>query len=239
MLDQQHRLTLRVELLDALDDQLQQRRVDACCRLVEQDRLRVGHQHAGKFEQLALTARKHAGWLPLKPRQSDEIEQGPRLVHRRPLLRRHMPRPQKIHPALFARLALRPGQNVLQHSHLREGPRDLKGATDASHDALFRPFVRHVVSADPDRTVVWLEAARQQVEEGCLAGAVWPDQPNHLSLAQLERHLVDRMHPAEATRHLDGFQDRSIGRSPEGASWGDDAEAAGITRQPSLLIVDI
>ncbi len=52
-----------VQLRDLLHDHVQQRRIDAGAGLVEQDQLRLGHQHAGEFQQLALAARQHAGRL--------------------------------------------------------------------------------------------------------------------------------------------------------------------------------
>ena len=54
-------MPLAVEPGDALDDGLQQGRIDAGPRLVEQDQPGLGHQHAGQLEQLALAAREDAG----------------------------------------------------------------------------------------------------------------------------------------------------------------------------------
>ena len=55
------------QLLDPIEQALAERRVDPRHRLVEQDHLGVGHQHAAEFEELALTARQRAGILVGEP----------------------------------------------------------------------------------------------------------------------------------------------------------------------------
>ncbi len=84
MLDQQDGLALHIQRTDAVDDKFEQGRIDARCGFVKQDHLGVGHQDPRQFEELALATRQHARRLVLQFRQKHEIEQPPRLVHRRP-----------------------------------------------------------------------------------------------------------------------------------------------------------
>jgi hypothetical protein len=51
------------EVPDAGDDEFEKGRVHAGGGFIEQDHLRVGHQHTGEFQEFALTARKHSGGL--------------------------------------------------------------------------------------------------------------------------------------------------------------------------------
>ena len=59
VLDHQHRRAFEpVDLGDARDDDLKQRRIDAGGRLIQQQHLRLRHESAGDFEELALAARR-------------------------------------------------------------------------------------------------------------------------------------------------------------------------------------
>ena len=54
MLDDQERLAVGVQLADHLRHPVDQHRVDAARRLVEQDQLRVEHQHLRQLDELLL-----------------------------------------------------------------------------------------------------------------------------------------------------------------------------------------
>ncbi len=56
VLDEQDGFALRVQLHDTFYNNLQERRIDASRRFIEQDHVRIGHQHTGQFQQLPLTA---------------------------------------------------------------------------------------------------------------------------------------------------------------------------------------
>ena len=135
VLDEQDRRALRIEVEHAVDDQFEQRRIDAGRRLVEQDRVGIGHQDARELQQLALTAGEHPRRLAFEPGQRHEVEQRPRLLDRRALLRRDAAGPDDVQPGALARLALPAGQHVLKHGHLGEWSRDLECAADAVGDA--------------------------------------------------------------------------------------------------------
>ena len=76
VLDEQERLALLgVEQPDAVGDQVDQRRVHPAGRLVEQDDRRVGDEHVGEFEQLALAVGERARQDARVPLDADELEQ--------------------------------------------------------------------------------------------------------------------------------------------------------------------
>ena len=75
-----------VEPRDPVDDRFEERRVDARAGLVEQDQARLGDEHAGEFQELALASGKHARGLIGEMRQTDEVDPMPRGARRASLL---------------------------------------------------------------------------------------------------------------------------------------------------------
>ena len=55
-----------------------------------------------------------------------------------------------------------------------------------------------------------LSQARDDVEEGRLAGTVGPDEPEHLAGLELQRHVVQRPHAAEVDAHARQFERKRI-----------------------------
>src|SRR6058998_802112 len=97
--------------------------------------------------------------------------------------------------------------DVLQGAHLLEDRRLLERAD--------HPLAGHQVGGET-RDVLALEdhaAGRpreergDQLEEGALAGAVRPDDAEHLALVRLERHVVDRHEAAEPLRQVAHLHD--------------------------------
>ena len=123
VLDDEEGDALPVEVADDLDHPVDQRRVDAAGRLVEQDHLRLEHEHLGQLDQLLLAVGQRAGLLVAEPAEADEVEQLARplglvpadrvLGHEAPARRRQR------------------GHHVLQHRHALEQPGDLEGAAQA------------------------------------------------------------------------------------------------------------
>ena len=63
VLDDEERLVeVAVQRLDAVPDLVDERRVDAACRLVEEENLGVGDEQVGELEQLALAVGEVSGW---------------------------------------------------------------------------------------------------------------------------------------------------------------------------------
>ena len=79
MLDDQEGDALVAELLDAVDDHVEERRVDAAGRLVEQEEARTRHQPGGEVHQLLLAVGELRRRLVGEVGDADEIEE----LHRR------------------------------------------------------------------------------------------------------------------------------------------------------------
>ena len=174
--------------------------VDAGGGLVEQDQARLGHQHAGELQQLALAAGEHARRSPRQPAERDELDQRLRPLDVDALLLSDPARGEPVRPEPLAGLALHPEQHVLQHAHGGEGPRDLEGANEAECDPLIGAQMVQAPSVQADRATGRGEAACQKVEHGRLAGAVRPDEPGDAIEINGERNVIDGAHPAEAPR---------------------------------------
>src|SRR5258708_7944784 len=71
----QEGLAVRVQLPDLAGDDVDQRRVHPAGRLVEQQDLRIGHQHVGQLEQLALAVGECLGQCRGVRGYPDEVEQ--------------------------------------------------------------------------------------------------------------------------------------------------------------------
>jgi hypothetical protein len=89
------------------------------------------------------------------------------------------------------------GHQVLDDSHGREDAGDLERAADpAPHDpraAVMRDV--DVVQQDPPH--IWRKGARDQVEEGALAGTVRADDGGQGAGFEGQRYVADRGDPAE------------------------------------------
>ena len=75
VLDDQERLPVGVELADHLAHPLDQHRVDAAGRLVEQDQLRVEHQDLRELDELLLAVGQRPARWSRKARMPDELQQ--------------------------------------------------------------------------------------------------------------------------------------------------------------------
>ena len=61
------------------------------------------------------------------------------------------------------------------------------------------------VFADTHRTAVWLQTLGQKLNEGCLAGAVRPDNPNFIALDNAGRKVFDNLALAKSFCDMLGF----------------------------------
>ena len=123
MLDDQERHALRLQRQDPVDDDVEQRRIDAARRLVEQKEARIGHQPGGEVHQLLLPvgelSRRQIGEVG-DPDEFEQLHRALALVQRDACL-------DEIAKAGARRLK----DEVLQHRQVAELAADLKGAADA------------------------------------------------------------------------------------------------------------
>ena len=67
--------------------------------------------------------------------------------------------------------------------------------------------------AEPDGALVGLQAAVDEVQQAALPGTVRADQPPHLSVVQLQRHVINRDEATEALRDPVDGEDAHVPRS--------------------------
>ena len=89
----------------------------------------------------------------------------------------------------------------------REQARLLERPTQPALGPLVRGEVLDVLAGQDDAPAVHLQEAGDAVEQRRLAGAVLPDEPDDLTLAEVERHLVDGPDPAEALHDVADLED--------------------------------
>src|SRR5262245_53221401 len=88
-------------------------------------------------------------------------------------------------------------KKVLEHGEAFKRSRDLKGAPDAGPTALMRAGAGDVLAIEQDLAIVRIKHARDQVEEGRFAGAVWPDDAHRIAARHHQINLVRRLERAE------------------------------------------
>ena len=97
-----------------------------------------------------------------------------------------------------ARLVQERGErHVLQHTEVAERFYDLERPGDAFLDHRVRFEARQARACERYLSGGRREEAGDQIEDGGLARAVGPYQPQHLALPQLERQVADGPQPAE------------------------------------------
>ena len=105
-----------------------------------------------------------------------------------------------------------PGEDVVERRHAAE-QRDV---LERARDAAARPPRAGASCAgralEGDAALLRRVEAVDHVEHRGLAGAVRPDDRADLALADVERHVGDRLHAAEGERHVLDREDRLAGR---------------------------
>ncbi len=152
---------------DVLDDA----RLDALGRLVEQQQARARHQGAGERKLLLLTPRQ----IPAAPAQHG-FQDGEQLEH----LVRHAP--------LAARQDGKAGFQVLAHAQQREDVAPLRHPGNTAPRPLMRGQAGDIGALPPYRTGADRARAHDRAQQTCLADAVAPEQARHGARPRIERH---------------------------------------------------
>ena len=126
-------------------------------------------------------------------------------------------RPRRAPEAEHAARVREQGElHVLAHGERGEGLGDLERATDAFAPDRLGLQADQLAAGEPHRAGVGSELAADHVEAGRLAGAVGPDQRQHLAGGEVEADVVDGANAAERLgQSAHGEQARS---SPHAAS---------------------
>src|SRR2546423_10687968 len=106
-------------------------------------------------------------------------------------------RHRRLQPAAV-RLRVVTDEHVVQDGHRAEQRDVLKRAREAAADHLMRTDRQNRGAIDEDRAGARPVNAGDDVEEGCLAGAVGSDQSDHLAGLDRERNPIESDHPTEA-----------------------------------------
>src|SRR5580700_6822143 len=180
-------LAQRAQIGDGAADILDDRRLDAFGRLVEQKEPRPHHQRAADGELLLLAARKIAA----APAQHG-------FEHREQ--RKHV----VGHAALIARQRRKTGAQIFLDREQRKDFAALRHIGDAAPRPL-RRFQRGDVAAFPgDGAAAHRLLAGQSIEQAGLADAVAPEHAGDLARLRLERHRPQRLRGAVV--EIDGLR---------------------------------
>ena len=189
-----------VDLDDAFDDHLEQARIDAGRRLVEQQTRGLGHEHARELEQLALAAGKNPRRLVARAVELDEVEQRPSPV----AAARAPPRATRRGASQFGQIRsplwpCAPSMTFSITRHSRKRARDLEGAAEAVRQPRIgrrRPSTRRAVEPDAARRSASVRR-RCRSNSVVLPAPFGPISPTISPRRDVDRDAVDRGDAAE------------------------------------------
>src|SRR5882762_6088096 len=208
MCSEHNRVAVSVESSDELPERLPKLDVDARGRLVEHDDRRLVHQGL-RHEHPALHSTRERTHVDLGFRREVEV------LH-------HL-----LDPGAVVVDAEITGLEAQRLAYRKEGIEYQFLWHDPERTARSAILHEHIVPHDLCRASVGADKARENVDEGCLAGAVRSEQPEKLSLRDLEVDTRKRMQPAEALvnvadfdrgRHAGGSPARKISSTPTEAA---------------------
>ena len=98
---------------------------------------------------------------------------------------------QGVGAAVRRRRSEHPEPQVLQHREIRQHPPLLRNPCDAAPGDLVGLEHRDVLAAQAHVTPLGPRDAHDRAERRCLAGAVAPDERDHLALTDRQRHALE------------------------------------------------
>src|SRR5262249_43958210 len=116
--------------------------------------------------------------------------------------------PERLPPEAPLHLEEPPGHDVVERRHAAKQRDILEGAGDALLGGAMRPHAPPRLASIRDGALLRMIEAVDDIEHRRLAGAVRPDDREDLVLADLDRNLGERPHPAEGETNLVRHQDR-------------------------------
>src|SRR5262249_13940597 len=99
-------------------------------------------------------------------------------------------------------------RDILEHRKVAERFDDLEGASDAFFDNGIRPQSDQALAFKQNLTFSRRNEAGDQVEDGCLARAVRPDQPQDFAVSELEGQIGNGAQTAEILSQAGYFEQR-------------------------------
>ncbi len=169
---------------------------------------------------------EHARLERQSPRDGHQVllrhtERSERCLHVEVRLQRAQAGPRALaHPAPVEPAAATGGEvareQVLRHRQLVEQRRILIDGCDAVLQRVLCAGQRHRRAAHQQGARIGPAHASHQLDRGGLAGAILPEQRQHLALDQRQAHAGQRQYPAEALVHLRQRQRRGRSRARDG-----------------------
>ena len=115
--------------------------------------------------------------------------------------------PQRAGEESGAHEMVPPEHQVVDHVEVREEPDVLERPRDTEARDSRRPLPDQLLALEPDGADLRPVYAVETVEDRRLPGAVRTDDREQLVVVDVERHPVERCHPAEAQGHVTHVQD--------------------------------
>ena len=138
--------------------------------------------------------------------ESDEIDHPQRSLARRGFrCHRSRERHGSLQPAAPG-LGVIADKDVVEDCHRAKEGHVLKCSRETAADHLVRPDREHRLTVDENGAVARPVHARDDVEQGRLAGAVGTDKCDHLPRLDFERNAIQGHHPTEADAQVANFE---------------------------------
>src|SRR6266550_7928834 len=168
VLDDQKRHAASVEVANVSAQPVDHHGVEPSSRFVEHEQLRLGHQSRRQLQQFLLPEGQAARRLVAEEADAKELQEG---LSPLPLVTLDAGREEG------AETELPDGHDhVLEHRHVLEDPRDLKGPGDAEMHDLVGSKPAQDGSSELHRPAIRSIKARHAIEKGRLARAIGADQ---------------------------------------------------------------
>ena len=193
--DQERQAALFVGRAQTIEQGLDQHRIDAGGRLVEQQHLRLVHQGHGEFEQLLLAEGEIPGMLAALIGEADKVEQFGGLR----ALRRRVPAEQAEEGCLAQGWR---GEHVGLNGHAAIDARLLVGADQSFARNVLGEELGNLAAPEAHRAMVDGKGAGDGIEQGGLARAVRSDQADDGALGHLQADGIVGDDAAEALGHV-------------------------------------
>src|SRR5437879_2883534 len=176
-------------------------------RLVEQEQLGIRGEGAGDLEPSLLAVRKISRVLARVLGDTDKAKQLHRLLCHALLLAAFARKLEERVPDLGLHPDMAADAHVVEAAHVVEEADVLERARDAVARDLVRLETRDVLAVEHDSAAGGLVEAGDVVEEGCLAGAVGPDQREDLAALDVKAHVVNSHKAAKSLGEVGQLED--------------------------------
>src|ERR1700682_6266409 len=212
VLDHQDCQALLAQVLEVVLNLLDDLWMNAGHRLVKEQDSRAQHEGAHDLDQSLLPAAHRAGVVRLLRAHAEPLEQCPGLLDEPSLVLDPVPLAHERAEEGVTAIVRCGHEQVLEHRQLRELRRQLEGAYQAKASSCIRRQPGDVMAFERDASARGRQRAREDGQEGGLAGAVGSDQPGDLARGNLDRDAVHRAHALEVAVDFGGREHR-LGRS--------------------------